>query len=389
MFITHNIRHGNLPTPGQVQNAQSLGAGTRYKVQWVAVTDGRTCDFCYDLDGAVRPLSSPFYPEGVKFGDQHGGGGNPAKSQEHNCLPAGVTVSALGVEATVSREYEGELILLETARGGKLACTPNHPIATPTGWVPANMLDVGSYAVGSELGNWKNDRERKPAKIKEVVESFQHSVPRSRLVQIPVVAEDFHGDGTGSEVAMIGTNGLLRGDGNAAKHEHLFQRAFPLPASSQVGGVYLPLAFVFGHALPFQLLGFLTPPDIDAPRFEFANNYGSADMQSVLQGFRRFPLKIAPNNFGLMLAPNTEAVGANASFLEAVQYKIHAYMKFLCQLLAATSGCIFLDKIINIDRQVFRGHVFNLQTRHGCYVSENIITSNCRCNEVLVPAGRR
>jgi hypothetical protein len=94
MFITHNVRHGNLPTPAQVQNAQSLGAGTRYKVQWVAVTDGRTCDFCYDMDGETRPVNRPFYKGGDKFGDQHGGGGNPAKSQEHNCRCNEVLVPA-------------------------------------------------------------------------------------------------------------------------------------------------------------------------------------------------------------------------------------------------------------------------------------------------------
>lgn len=93
MFPSRNVRYGRFPTPAQMSNSP-LGAGVRPKVEWVSILDGRTCDVCYDMDGAQRSVNNPFYPGGTQFGDQHGGGGNPAKSREHNCRCQEALVSA-------------------------------------------------------------------------------------------------------------------------------------------------------------------------------------------------------------------------------------------------------------------------------------------------------
>lgn len=73
MFLSRNVRGGNYPTPAQIKNSASMGAGTRWKIQWVAVHDSSTCPFCDDMDGQRRAVNNPFYPGGEKFGDQHGG----------------------------------------------------------------------------------------------------------------------------------------------------------------------------------------------------------------------------------------------------------------------------------------------------------------------------
>jgi hypothetical protein len=45
------------------------------------------------------------------------------------------------------------------------------------------------------------------------------------------------------------------------------------------------------------------------------------------------------------------------------------------------------SKIVKIDRHSFIGHVYNLDTGQGWYISETIVTRNCRCTMLLVEPG--
>jgi len=82
MFLSRNVRHGNLPTASQVQNSTALGAGQRHKIEWVAVQDKRTCYECSEMNGMQRGLSTPFYKNGITFTDRHGGTGINCRCQE-------------------------------------------------------------------------------------------------------------------------------------------------------------------------------------------------------------------------------------------------------------------------------------------------------------------
>jgi hypothetical protein len=142
-----------------------------------------------------------------------------------NCLPGESLVSPAGmVTGAYERFYDGDLIVIQTAGGRELACTPNYPVLTDEGSVAARSLKVGGYVVSRRIvegpGAVEADDEKVPARIEDVARAFLES-GQTRLFKVPTARPDFHGDGTEGEIAVVGTNRLLSRDGDAALLEHL------------------------------------------------------------------------------------------------------------------------------------------------------------------------
>ena len=56
-----------------------------------------------------------------------------------------------------------------------------------------------------------------------------------------------------------------------------------------------------------------------------------------------------------------------------------------CDTLLRLAGAVSLDKVVDIKQDVLSAQVYNLESRHGWYIANGIITHNCRC--VPAPAG--
>lgn len=148
--------------------------------------------------------------------------------QHPQCFPGGVLVSApTGVTTSYARRYEGELVVIHTASGNQLPVTPNHPVLTPEGWVEAGALQVGDsvlrYGASDErvpappTGPRPRD-ERVPTAIREVHEALRQASGVT-AVRVPSAAEQFHGDGEGSEVEVVLADRLL-GDRVGTEQAH-------------------------------------------------------------------------------------------------------------------------------------------------------------------------
>jgi glycosyltransferase involved in cell wall biosynthesis len=59
------------------------------------------------------------------------------------CVPYETQVISPSILAVHSREYQGELVQVETERGLRLTLTPNHEVLTNRGWLPAGCLSIG------------------------------------------------------------------------------------------------------------------------------------------------------------------------------------------------------------------------------------------------------
>ena len=71
------------------------------------------------------------------------------------------------------------------------------------------------------------------------------------------------------------------------------------------------------------------------------------------------------------------------------------------ELLNGLSGKVFVDNVISVKRRIFKGHVYNLQTKNGYYFVDNIINhkkqkdngnysiiaKNCRCTLIAAIKG--
>ena len=117
---------------------------------------GTTCALCAPYEGRVYSKSGTdpdFPPLADAFGKIDPAGKdeltNTYLNIHPNCLVPGGTVLAEGVMAHTSREYSGTVITLETSTGNRITVTPNHPILTTAGFVPAAALHKGQK-IGEE-----------------------------------------------------------------------------------------------------------------------------------------------------------------------------------------------------------------------------------------------
>jgi len=170
---------------------------------WIANFDA--CDLCAQMNGQISGIDDSFDFDGEQI---DGPPGHP------NCLPGDTLVSPCGaISALSERRYDGDLLVIHTASGKHLACTPNHLILTSRGWMPARVLNVGSDVIGRvrsegmSLSRYVNDQDV-PSRLEQIAETARRS-HHVTSVPVPLAPEDFHGDGKGSEVAIIRSYRLL------------------------------------------------------------------------------------------------------------------------------------------------------------------------------------
>lgn len=398
--------------------AQVQGALDRFQAagkDLVIVSDApQECPACRPWEGRVLSIS------GRTTGDVGGGmtvAGTVAEAvgaglQHANCFPGDVLVSGPPVDTADARWYEGDLVVIHTAGGNELPVTPNHPILTPEGWVTAGALDVGDQLVrhldpeGMRLVG--PDEDRVPTPISQVAGALRQAGPVVS-VSVPASAEQFHGDGLGGQVDVVLADRLLS-DGLDASVEHPCGHApfvaggmglVPLLAerpSLQVlvraghashgvmsAGDLCGSGF-WGHARPlppFSLRAAALHPGLDHPvadrrlgDAEIGGNLvlGLSGLVPVddLGGVRRrgsvgsadrSPFLHAPNDAGF---PDHPIDGAAAD-ADAGR-----------DLLARLAAYVALDDVVRVERRVFRGHVYNLQTQGGWYTANGIVVHNCR-----------
>src|SRR5262249_31751931 len=120
--------------------------------------------------------------------------------------------------------YDGDLVIIRTASGNDLACTPNHPILTDRGWVAAHLLDKGGNVICQRFGqrvaaDLDVQNQNMPTRIEDIAETFA-AAEKGRAGPVPVAAEDFHGDGVGSDVAIVWSDSMLLNDSDPAVDQH-------------------------------------------------------------------------------------------------------------------------------------------------------------------------
>lgn len=259
------------------------------------------------------------------------------------CVLEGNRISFNSDETTgvSKRRYKGEAISIELSSGERLSVTPNHPILTSRGWVPAGSLQEGSSVACSPLTNGK-PRNRPynvdgPTLIEEVFDAVS-GVFGSFGREVPISPPHFHGDGEGSEVAVIVPNGfLLLND-----HPKLQEKVSELGLfRGLLGEESLSSSSVVDSLLLTE--------------------------RSSCDGLGR--AKDSPSIFPVSLEP---------SGLDSVVERIPMDIESALDFLNRTSVEVEFNSVVKYSRFMFDGHVYNLDTPSGYYVAEGIIVHNCR-----------
>jgi SPP1 gp7 family putative phage head morphogenesis protein len=373
--------------------------GVSVQVEWL--TAGyNVCPICEALEGNIYSLDEI---EGMI-------------PRHPNCLPENSRVSAQGITAASKRWYDGDLIIISTATGKKLACTPNHPIFTRRGWVPARSVNIGSDII---CGNFSDRSSTKsgcnhnvPTPIKEITEALRSS-RQVTTSKVPVSSPDFHGDGKAGDIAVIWTDSkLLNNIRNSAFSKpyakqmfcgrHIGDMLFSMfSPANQFGHSTLRTAnrfmssfclehfFSNSHLLPFELFGFASRPWTEAVFMQDTVYDVSGGSKLLAKSISRETFFEQITNF-IFGQTKSSAIGRSKSGLLE-----NAFDNFMCNTefpgyrSSSFPGNIFIDNVVSVGHQFFSGHVYNLETENGFYFADGILCHNCRCTAIPAAVGER
>lgn len=286
----------------------------------------------------------------------------------YNCFLPSTEVTGEFVAGTRA-SYAGRVVRLKTREDRELSVTPNHPVATARGMIPARDIREGDHLVRYRAevkpdapvpaGAADHDQHG-PTKIDQV---FHALCERGALCSLEAGPEDFHGDALRFEgqvdVAMLYRELLHDGDTAAAK----LVGDLGLEAVGMAEGLHegdssaqLPLEGISGAAPSAPSGGELpidTPPVVAHRRPLESLRFGStADLDAALAKLSR------------------ERRARDAGFYG--------------ELLHRLPGAVAFDQVVEVVEGDWSGHVYDLQSVSGHIVAQGILCSNCRCS--VIPA---
>jgi hypothetical protein len=337
------------------------------------------------------------------------------------CLVPGQFVEGRFVAASKA-SYAGDVLQLRTEAGRRLTVTPNHPILTPHGFVAAQDLRNGDDVLGSAgniergaaFGLVKEGKKNGPALVEDVYRSFAGESGRS--VRRTLGPLDLHGDamGTDGQIHVVRSYGELLRDIKAHVLERIRELVFSLSYAEQSlipclgrsdllferhaaaadgfpgwshGQAPSRLSLV-GHPGPLHALGLGRAASLMASALEHPVYLPHGQTEAAGQGWRRIAALVAIYDAALNILGKGNlqptrlgpASDLDASVSESARQHGRANPDFLGKLLHGSSGLIATDKIVEIGNGFFRGHVYDLQTEGGWYLSQQTCISNCAYN---------
>lgn len=380
---------------------------------------GTTCALCAPYEGRVYSKSgtSPDYPPlSDAFGKQDPNGPNTLTNTwlniHPNCLVPGGTVLAEGVMAHSCREYDGPVITLVTSKGNRITVTPNHPILTPEGFVPAGMLQEGQEIIEATgeyclfLGKAPND-----INIPTPVEEIGHSIIQTcggttaRVKGSPV---QFHGDGiSDSEVNIVFSKGFVESELDFLRSEPLseprlpaahFGRRFLLAKSAffqRFDCELLPAHRIMGR---LGLVSRVKPVPVDRKELSDLGQRTPTSLcnfckwKSLVMKFKKpvelFFVRFKKSGGNIVkllrrLSFKKSIIDHGAfenTFLDSQRFcNFHSGETLADERLNSLfrDGVLVVSQLAHISTSEYHGKVYNLQTRYGFYVYNNIVTHNC------------
>jgi SPP1 gp7 family putative phage head morphogenesis protein len=354
------------------------------------------------LDGKVFSFDDPPVIQYAK-GSQPEVRGKPGDLI--NCFPGTTQVSlANGCKNLWRYWYDGTMVNLVVS-GQSLDCTPNHPILTIRGWIPAHEIQEGDYLASSKLDNLGGV----DGKINEIVPSFDDlfiaSIGTGCAKTSPSSEFNFHGDIPENDVDGIVTNYKLADGVEAISCEEIEKLVLSLSDSSSLNSstcIFPEVvnasgassfgegdSFIDGKSSHSQTIGLasVTQNDSCITQNSGDNISGAAilggELQnacSVIVGFDDY--LTGGINLGDSICGRNDITG----FFQSSRKPATTTPVDFREL---TGGHSAINGLLRVEKKtvsIFSGHVYTMESELGWYsvTPANIISKNCRCFMVPV-----
>jgi hypothetical protein len=313
-------------------------------------------------DELVCPICGPRNQKEIKPDNETNGEFPPAHV---NCILPGNEVVPVGsISAATKSFYHGPCVEITLANGRRISVTENHMILTSHGWIKAkfankidNIITSGHGQRIAPIVNPHNNN--RPTRIEKIFSSMEESV-FMRSITVPSSPKQFHGDGRlmNGEIKIVYPNSFL---GRITEIEKV---AIPRKITPEH-------TFICGHSAS----DFFSPGlgSLFLPGFGNTTNSGMGGdglISPLFSGHSR-PL----DKFSFGSTPRLNPM-LNKVTLDNITPDTYNASKFLDRFASQVS----FDKVVKIRNFNFSGHVYDLQCDdYGLYITNGIITHNCRC----------
>lgn len=319
------------------------------------------------------------------------------------CFVGDTEVSASQIQAATARFYQGAVIKIATANGRNLTVTPNHPILTLRGWVPAQCLNEGDQLVASSdmqsvTSRIVPNKENVPAAVREVFESLSRTGSSARREGNRL---QFHGDGIDNEVRVVYPDGFLREVVELSFSEEVSKATLPdghlgkslnglrslssfcdtsnTSSRSVVRGFYKGLSFPLTQLAHAQGISLADAARLGSLLSQRATDSGIR--YSVQHGeFLQRPVSILSDEISgcapSLTFPTSAQVDSSVTQVSCESFPIGADLAR--QMMTVFPGLIALDQVVQVSNEQFSGQVYNLHTDTNWYFANGIIAHNCR-----------
>lgn len=362
---------------------------------WVSTLDSRTSDICRSRDGQV-----------YLFKDKN----QPKPPAHYNCLSGDTVVSTCSpVSNMYKRAYKGVMVKITTKSGRTMTITPNHPVLTSTGWVTAGELDLRSQLVccNDIALVVKNQKDCVVTEFSKLFSALNVSSDPVFVSNAPTSTKDFHGDVTDSEVNIISVDSESWGKVKTALSENVVNDKFPLRSpvdftlptncgsmDSFIGenGASDRTVSVFGKrgdllrsaSCHSRELLLTSVSKFSESTFKSLNNWGTAaiEIKIGVDSVSSNSIEVGGIDFFELRACEGNSFGKRDSnpigFEHSLNWLFTAAEQLPDFIASNLVDGIELDDVIDISLVEFNGHVYNLENENNWYLSNGIITHNCR-----------
>lgn len=311
------------------------------KYEWVSTLDSRTSTICRSRDG-----------QKYEFGK------GPLPPAHPNCLLGDTVVSTCShVSNVFKRTYKGVVVYLTTKAGRTLSVTPNHPILTTIGWVPAGELNLGSQLVCSDdrAVSVHHKENNVVAEFADLFGAVHVAVNPAVVSTSPTTPEDFHGDGTNGEVEIVPVNSLAWYKVKTSLDKQVSHQMLPVAGRIDDSFVGLSSSDKLGVVGLSPSNGVMGSLGESASLFcRGVSHAGGHSLTTVSEP----DTDRGENSFDWALRNAEDIADFNWTFAAGVE----------------------IDDVVDLvfGEADFCGHVYNLENEQNWYLANGIIAHNCR-----------
>lgn len=411
-IVIERKNHAKFLARNQVQNYNSIT--TKIRAQNLGITKAiwETAD-----DDRVRPSHAD--REGKEFDLAEGlyssiDGLHLIPGTDYNCFPGDSQLNHTSlVHKLYRRRYAGELVSLVFDDGVILKATPNHPILTAEGFKAAHLINAGDDVVR----RLDQSVDRLELYGNRPVPTFEQIHTALDLLGVehgisPSISGKFHGDVSDSEVEVVALDSLLMREADASIREKLGELGFT--HADQV----IVLACLTCNRNAISVFGTLGLSSDSVMR---ALDLCRPLLSAHLTPLECFRFALGAWGDSLLDKPSADDVATDAKVFSdcifAFAVLVHGRDLLIgkldtvdwrsCRPLnpglikmtleggitnpdllggdsGAHSGGHKLSRVVEKSSADYLGHIYNLQSDTGDYITNTTAVSNCRCTAVYV-----